>query len=181
MLFQTGGILLLWFLPSLFWRGEPITERHRDRQGQEANADTNRDSLIEQALRRNFSPNGVLRLIMIDTVIVSAHFKSISMLKHSKSILIHCKSINVISITFLIIQLVGQIFFWTLAGLYPMMVDSDSPERRRRPRRGTSNRQVILSQMGIKGPLELLPTLRATRNGLFRGPICRSRNACVFR
>ena len=72
----------MWMLPSLFWQGEPIPERkdvidgvrHHDRQGQEGNnQNQNRDSLIEQALRRNFSPNGILRLIMIDTVIVSAN------------------------------------------------------------------------------------------------------------
>ena len=35
------------------------------------------DSLIEQALRRNFSPNGVLRIIMINTVIVSEYYESL--------------------------------------------------------------------------------------------------------
>ena len=75
---QTGSILLLWLLPSLLWQGEPITERnHHDKQGQQQMDQKRQDSLIEQALRRNFSPNGVLRIIMINTVIVSECYESL--------------------------------------------------------------------------------------------------------
>ena len=75
---QTGSILLLWLMPSLFWQGEPITERnHHDRQGQQQMDQKRQDSLIEQALRRNFSPNGILRIIMINTVIVSEYYESL--------------------------------------------------------------------------------------------------------
>ena len=79
MSFQTGGMLLIWLLPTLFWQGDPLPERKdvrngvRHPDGQQGQSNQNMDSLIEQALRRNFSPNGILRLIMIDTVIVSAH------------------------------------------------------------------------------------------------------------
>ena len=74
---QTSGMMLMWFLPTLLWQGDPLPERKdvyngiRDPDRQASNQ--NSDSLIEQALRRNFSPNGILRLIMIDTVIVSTH------------------------------------------------------------------------------------------------------------
>jgi len=98
---MTAGGMLMWFLPTLLWQGDPLPERkdvyNGIRDPDRQTSSQNSDSLIEQALRRNFSPNGILRLIMIDTVI-----------------------------------LLGQIFFWTLAGLYPIMMGSDDNNSRRR-------------------------------------------------
>merc|ERR1712241_1183637 len=67
---MTCGILLCWFLPMLAWGGEPISEGLDDVDKIERTVE-NYGNLIDQALRRNFSPNGVLRNIMIDTVVLA--------------------------------------------------------------------------------------------------------------
>ena len=54
----------------LAWEGEPISEGLDDVDKIERTVE-NYGNLIDQALRRNFSPNGVLRNIMIDTVVVN--------------------------------------------------------------------------------------------------------------
>ena len=72
----------------LLWEGEPIPDG-LDKVDEIERAVESHGDLIERALRRNFSPNGVLRNIMIDTVVVSN--------QTLKQIRTRCCYINVVS------------------------------------------------------------------------------------
>ena len=66
-------------MPLLFWQGEPISEfpdglQILDKANEKQREASNSDGLIKQALRRNFSPNGILIIIMIDTIVVRESF-----------------------------------------------------------------------------------------------------------
>ena len=97
----------------LAWEGEPISEGLDDVDKIERTVE-NYGNLIDQALRRNFSPNGVLRNIMIDTVVVNnTKFiqKSISYEMYADGvtnfILYHYNGGSSHHL-----QLAGQVFFW---------------------------------------------------------------------
>jgi len=69
---MTSTIILCWFLPTLLWRGDPDEYQSQHNYGQKEEEEDNHsnEGMIMQAIRRNFTPNGVALTLMIDTVVL---------------------------------------------------------------------------------------------------------------